>query len=488
MKKDGKYLPSILVVASPGAGKDDVPPLLKLYSNCYNRGRIYNLNMASLKPNAVAPVAMVGGEIVREESTTRDMDGINLTFYKEETYKLKGILQKIKKKVQEDFEEFIKSKLGKNINTHKDYIKWRKNKIEEKINEKEQEIKQKDADQKELKEKRNKLNELKNNNLIEVINKIRGIEEISFVDESKAKEWIENYISECDKKINKLNDEKETKERILRELKQERNDLHEKSKKLDKISTKLKSSSDIKLLGSEEKLIVKELFGKFPTIVLDELNSLSIESQGVLLRFLENAEITPIGGYEDKMEEIVNGDEVEKAYREFITDFLIIGVMNEDPEAITREEAIRFLEKEKYIGGLLGDLLYEHIIKVRRLRPDLRSRMMRNGVFEMPKLAEHPADIPVIFYNILNKDKGDYFPNSEIGITMDALELLMSPELEWSENVRLLQTLIKKVEEVLYEDYENKDKDLIIVREKHIRKAMKAIGMEKEEMSRETPI
>ena len=173
MKKDGKYLPSILVVASPGAGKDDVPPLLKLYSNCYNRGRIYNLNMASLKPNAVAPVAMVGGEIVREESTTRDMDGINLTFYKEETYKLKGILQKIKKKVQEDFEEFIKSKLGKNINTHKDYIKWRKNKIEEKINEKEQEIKQKDADQKELKEKRNKLNELKNNNLIEVINKIR---------------------------------------------------------------------------------------------------------------------------------------------------------------------------------------------------------------------------------------------------------------------------------------------------------------------------
>ena len=73
---------------------------------------------------------------------------------------------------------------------------------------------------------------------------------------------------------------------------------------------------------------------------------------------------------------------------------------------------------------------------------------------------------------------------------MDALELLMSSELEWSENFRLLETVTKKVEEILYEDYENKrkrnrgeaiqeinGKDLIIIREKHIRKAMKEIGM-----------
>ena len=195
------------------------------------------------------------------------------------------------------------------------------------------------------------------------------------------------------------------------------------------------------------------------------------------MRFLENAEITPIGGYEDEM--LVDGED-DKAYREFITDFLVVGLMNEDPEAITREEAIRFLEKEKYIGGLLGDLLYEHILKIRRLRPDLRSRMMRNGIFKMPKLAEHRADIPVIFYGLMDKYKGDYFVNGKIRITMDALEYLMSPEWDWPENVRLLETLTKKVVEIVYEDYEDKEDKLIIVRERHIRKAMKEIGMLKE--------
>ena len=236
-------------------------------------------------------------------------------------------------------------------------------------------------------------------------------------------------------------------------------------------------------LSTKEKLVVKELFGKFPTIVLDELNSMNIESQGVLLRFLENAEITPIGGYEDKM---LEGGEDEKDYREFITDFLIVGLMNEDPEEITREEAIRFLQKEKYIGGLLGDLLYEHIMKIRRLRPDLRARMMRNGKFEMPKLADHRADIPHAFYLIINDTKKEaYFPNSKIRITMDALEYLMKPALEWNENFRLLEALVNKVVEIIYE---NKDDKLIVIREKHIRKAMREIGMEKEEMLKEPSV
>ena len=65
----------------------------------------------------------------------------------------------------------------------------------------------------------------------------------------------------------------------------------------------------------------------------------------------------------------------------------------------------------------------------------------------------------------------------QIRITMDALEYLMSPELEWPENVRLLETLAKKVVEIIYEDYEKKEDKLIIVREKHIRQAMKEIGM-----------
>lgn len=195
------------------------------------------------------------------------------------------------------------------------------------------------------------------------------------------------------------------------------------------------------------------------------------------MRFLENAEITPIGGYKDEM--LVNG-KAGKEIHKFFSDFLIVGIMNEDPEVITREETIRFLQRERYVGGLLSDLLYEHILKIRRLRPDLRARMMRNGKFEIPKLAEHRADIPVSFYGFINKEKRDFFPKSKIRITMDSLELLMSSELEWTENFRLLQTLTKKIVEIIYEDYENKKKELIIIRENHIRKAMEELGMIKE--------
>ena len=421
-----KNLPSVLVVASPGAGKEDIPTLLKLFTDYYDKGKTYKLNMASLKPDAIVPMAMVGGEIAYEGSVCKK------NFWKE-TYKLEGILQKIRKETQTEFEKFIKDELNQKRGKYEDYF---------------------------------------NDRIKNIINRIKEInKEIIKKDEHGS----------SDIKI-------EHKQREKQKLEKEHKELEIKREILSRI--KNLEISAMKNLSSKEKLLIKELFGKFPTIMLDELNSMNIESQGVLLRFLERREITPIGSLED---EILIDGKADEEYREFITDFLVVGLMNEEPEEITREEAIRFLQKEKYIGGLLGDLLYEHIMKIRRLRPDLRARMMRNGVFRIPKLAEHRADIPHSFYNLLNKDKEDYFPNSEIRITMDALELLMSSELEWSENFRLLETVTKKVEEILYEDYENKrkrnrgeaiqeinGKDLIIIREKHIRKAMKEIGMLKE--------
>lgn len=424
-----KNLPSILVVASPGAGKEDIPPLLKLFTDYYDKGKTYKLNMASLKPDAIVPMAMVGGEITSKKDVEYGI--LNLSFHKKETYKLEGILQKIRKETQKDFEKFIKDELNQKIEKYEDYFKDRIKNIIDRIKEINKEIMKKDE---------------------------HGSSDIKIEHKQREKQ-----------KLEKEHKELEVKREILRRIK----DL---------------KISDIENLSSEAKLLIKELFGKFPTIMLDELNSMNIESQGVLLRFLESREITPIGSLED---EILIDGKANEEYREFITDFLVVGLMNEEPEEITREEAIRFLQKEKYIGGLLGDLLYEHIMKIRRLRPDLRARMMRNGVFRIPKLAEHRADIPHSFYNLLNNDKEDYFPNSEIRITMDALELLMSSELEWSENFRLLETVTKKVEEILYEDYENKrnrgeaiqeinGKDLIIIREKHIRKATKEIGMLKE--------
>ena len=461
LKKDDDLLPSILVVASPGAGKEDVPKLIKLFSDCYNRGKTYKLNMASLKPDAIVPVAMVGGEITLEASSPAW----------KEAYKLKGILGNIRKDLHDKFKGFLKD-LPKKAEDYE-----------------------------------NKLGVCIKTILVEIGRIISGIEIpnvniignkniiIGKIEENKtaSSERGKNYL-EIERGINELKDQIKNIEQQL--AKEEQKHIQQSKTKLitiNKLIPKLQNvnklnqrgctgtfecfAEKLNQLGQDEKLIVKKLYGRFPTIVLDELNSMSIESQGVLLRFLENAEITPIGGYEDEM--LVDGED-DKAYREFITDFLVVGLMNEDPEAITREEAIRFLEKEKYIGGLLGDLLYEHILKIRRLRPDLRSRMMRNGIFKMPKLAEHRADIPVIFYGLMDKYKGDYFVNGKIRITMDALEYLMSPEWDWPENVRLLETLTKKVVEIVYEDYEDKEDKLIIVRERHIRKAMKEIGMLKE--------
>lgn len=431
--------------------------------------------------------------------------------------KLKGILREIRKETHVKFENFVLRKdndcLTEKVNTYKGDIKIGIEIIDKSIQKlylKSVDILKKILNQLEIEFKfefkYGKKNELEkyinggspndvNKEIKELTTKVRELEvefnkqkDLSFKKTkefesniSKIKEF-ETEVSRKNKLKTKLFEEQEYVNKLYDKVDREVNNLSD-AAKLAYISKKLKP---------EEKLIVKKLFGKFPTIVLDELNSMNVESQGVLLRFLEQAEITPIGGYEDKMEEKIgensNGDEVEKAYREFITDFLIVGLMNEDPEVITREEAIKFLKKERYIGGLLGDLLYEHIMKTRRLRPDLRARMMRNGKFKMPKLADHRTDIPHTFYRIINDSKKDYFPNSEIRITIDALEYLMSEKWEWHENFRLLETLVNKVIEVMYEDYENgrdipkiyDNKNLVIIRQNHVYKAMKEIGIEDE--------
>lgn len=481
LKKDRDFLPSVLVVGAPGSGKEIIPALLKLFSDCYNRGETYKLNMASLKPDAVAPVAMVGGEITWEGGRTSKLEGIfekireetriefGKFFFGENDYKGdKSLTEKAK-----EHEGNLISCINKSFEDLKEFdIKPGEEppKLELKRDPDNQQIETPVENLKSLKEKldetqidKSKKGQIQINDVIKLVEKLKYVNSLNV------------RLIELEKKISMLSKEQTCEQ--------------ENEQSIEALFQRTLITDFVENLKPEEKLIVKELFGRFPTVVLDELNSLSIESQGVLLRFIENAEITPIGGYKDKIDEIYGKD-----YREFLTDFLVVGLMNEDPEEITREKAIRFLEKESYIGGLLGDLLYEHILKIRRLRPDLRSRMMRNGKFEMPKLAEHRTDIPVIFYLFIDNAKGDYFVNSEIRITRNALEYLMRPEFEWFENVRLLQTLSKKVVEIIYEDYENKrytgedmpkinkisGKEQIIIKEKQIKKSMEEIDMGKE--------
>ena len=472
-----KNLPSILVVASPGAGKEDIPKLLKFFTDYYDKGKTYKINMASLKPDAIVPMAMAGGEIRNEKDTDYEYKGAELHFHKTTTDKLEGILQKIRKETHEEFEKFIKDELPNKIKVYIDYFENRKGIIKDKLIEAiKKEIRKKEE---ERYAKKGLLDILKTNNFHFVsYNQKLDWQQKTEIKKIFTEETIEeNIIEELEREQRRLVNEIDAKGRETRKLNEEEEELEKKLKMLgENGEIKGLKISSIEKLSSKAKRLLKELFGGFPTIVLDELNSMNIESQGVLLRFLENSEIMPIGGIEDKM--VIDGKAVvDKEYQKFLTDFLVVGLMNEEPEEITRERAIQFLKKEGYIGGLLGDLLYEHIIKIRRLRPDLKARMMRNGIIRIPKLAEHRADIPHTFYNFLHRDKRDYFPNSEIRITMDALELLMSPELEWPENFRLLETLTKKAEEIICEDYKDKDDKFIIVREKHIREAMKEIDM-----------
>lgn len=577
LKKDREYLPSVLVEAPPGSGKGFMVNLFKLFSDCYNRGEKYTLNMAALKPNTFAPVAMMGGEITWEKSIYQEgkhqKDGLPRDLI------LIGILQQIRVQTHYAFQGFFSSleedgfiPLLHRYLLYIDYAIWnaisnsrdkianqlkKKRKYLIEINKKLDEWLEELVGKEQFEEKINKLclketQELEEltdieleviieiKNKLDVLQKEIELEKLKYIGEklaerktkieekrkvlendSKLKEDINKKLNvidavielkrgieeklsepgnitltkeEIEKKLVELNAIKTTiMENLGEHIKDKLRELQTLHERLKKEELKKGINKFLTKLSPEEKLIVKELFGRFPTLLLDELNSLDIDSQGVLLRFIENAEISTIGGYEDKM--WVNG-EIEKEYQEFLTDFLIVGLMNEDPEEITREKGIRFLkQKDSYISGLLGDLLYEHIIRVRRLRPDLRQRMMRNGEFKIPELARHRADIPVIFSMEIESAKEEFFPNCVVRITMDALEYLMQPELEWPENVRLLQTLKQKVVEIVYEDYEAKkerdkikrkiegeyiEMDLIIIRVKHIEKAMKEIGMIKE--------
>ena len=256
-----------------------------------------------------------------------------------------------------------------------------------------------------------------------------------------------------------------------------------------------KTLEDIDTIGKDQKITVKELIEEkdekkidekkkglacFPTLVLDELNSMSVDSQGVLLRFLENAEIIPIGGVEDRVSKgAKNGREKDNWKK--LTDFLLIGVMNEDPDELAREKAIEFIRKESYVRGLLADLLYEYFLRIRRLRSDLKYRMIRNGKFEIPNLRGRRADIPILFYHYIKDEIREYYGNSlHVLITLDALELLMSPELDWPGNIRQLQDLTKKVTKFSVLDFRKKEEEkdkVLLVKEKHIRDSMEEIGL-----------
>lgn len=160
--------------------------------------------------------------------------------------------------------------------------------------------------------------------------------------------------------------------------------------------------------------------------VFDELNSLDIDSQGSLLRIIENAKITPLGGLEEED-----------------VDFLIIGIMNEDPESITMQKPLaEILKKEKLFGGILGDILYEYFRKIRRLRDDLYYRIIRDGKIIIPDLKNRREDIPIMFY--FNVDTEMKKESRKFNIDIEVYDILMDETLSWPGNFRQLQAIAKE--------------------------------------------
>ncbi len=201
-----------------------------------------------------------------------------------------------------------------------------------------------------------------------------------------------------------------------------------------------------------------------PVIILDELNSLDIDTQGSLLNLLENGELIPVGGAKAKDDKVKLG-------------CLLIGEMNEDPERLTKESVLRGLTKEDKggsFGGVIGEILYEHFRKIRRLREDLYYRFIRGGKIVLPPLAERKEDIPILFYLFCNHELESENEDSQKRLYIPFQILDAVSELNWPGNVRHLQTFAPIVMR-----YVNKDREIVKVDMSHICRALKEMGMER---------
>jgi DNA-binding NtrC family response regulator len=182
--------------------------------------------------------------------------------------------------------------------------------------------------------------------------------------------------------------------------------------------------------------------GEGLSFIFDELNSLDIDTQGALLRFLESSELLGLGDFEHKIEDV---------------DALIVGVMNEDPFSITKSRTLdRVLRDKQIFGGMLGDYLYEIFRGQRRLRDDLYFRMVRGGEIILPELRERREDIPILFHFIVERELLPSIQETKYEIELSTYEALMSPSFQWEGNVRELQTLAREIFTLAYDDYKTR--------------------------------
>ena len=183
------------------------------------------------------------------------------------------------------------------------------------------------------------------------------------------------------------------------------------------------------------------------TVILDELNSLDIDQQGILLRVLENKEVAPLGAPKPKR-----------------ANFLCVGVMNETPEDLMKEDELRTAAaRSNLFGQLLGTVVDEMFRRARRLRPDLYYRMQRYGVIKLPTLHDRRDDIPILFYtNLPSKDT--LGRNLRYEVELMAYERLMEKDLLWRGNIRELQAVARRAYRAAEPSAELKDDGAVRIR------------------------
>lgn len=186
--------------------------------------------------------------------------------------------------------------------------------------------------------------------------------------------------------------------------------------------------------------------------ILDELNSLDIDLQGIFLRILEQGEVTPLFDIKDKK-----------------IKHLLIGIVNEDPERSIKESELRAVQQlEEFVGKMFGSFLHDVFAKSRRLRPDLFYRLSRTLYIKLPSLFERREDIPILFQSEFIKEIKNLTTNNDpkVSVNYDALEKLMSPEYKWPGNIRQLQSVARTTAMIIKEregDKLNEQEDTVFV-------------------------
>lgn len=198
------------------------------------------------------------------------------------------------------------------------------------------------------------------------------------------------------------------------------------------------------------------------TLVLDELNSLDIAAQPMLLRLLEQGEISPLEG-------------TAGAGGERVVPWLLVGLVNEEPARLTLEALRERMTDKELFGELLGSALYEHWKGKSRLRDDLYYRIRRCGEVRMTGLNSRRQDIPIIFYFLLRQLFRSGRSAVEIFLTYEAMLYLTDKSLDWQGNMRKLEAVARQVRKNV--ERERRQEEILRIDAEDVQRALLDVGM-----------